>query len=440
MGKVLRNRVLIITYYWPPAGGVAVQRWLKFVKYLREYGWEPVVYTPENPETFYDDLSLLKDIPAGIEVIKRPIWEPYNIYKILTGKKGKKLGLGFASNETSSKKGLFNKLFVWLRGNLLIPDPRVFWVSPSVRFLCRYLKEKPVDVIITTGPPHSMHLIGLKLKKKCSIPWIADFRDPWTNIDFYHELKLTWLADWFNHCLERRVVNSADAVLVVSQQMKREFESLGCQRVFVVTNGYDTDDFQTMESQESNSFAICHVGTMNAARNPLVLWKALSRMRTKNPELASKLKIRIAGQVDSSVTESIKAYQLIDNLEYLGVVPHSKALELQKSSQVLLLVVNNTPNAKGIVTGKFFEYLAAGKRVLAIGPTDGDLADILAETGAGDVVDFSDIDKAVNVLNRYFKLFAEGKLTPERKGIEKYSRKELTGQLARILNEISNGR
>ncbi len=439
MNQTLRKRVLIVSYYWPPAGGVAVQRWLKFIKYLRVYGWEPVVFTPENPETFYDDPSLFKDIPDGIEVIKKPIWEPYNIYKLLTGRKGKKLGLGFAQEDKSSI-GFLYRLMVWFRGNLLIPDPRIFWVRPSVRFLHQYIKRNPIDAFVTTGPPHSMHLIGLKLKRKCGLPWLVDFRDPWTNIDFYHELKLTWFADWYHHRLERKVVNSADAVLVVSQQMKRELESLGSKKVFVITNGYDTGDFQTMESQDIKSFVICHVGTMNAARNPWVLWEALSRLCTENPEFARKLKIFVAGQVDSSVTDAITSYRLDDNFEYLGVVAHSQALELQRSSQVLLLVVNNTPNAKGIVTGKFFEYLAAGRRILAIGPTDGDLAEIMADTGAGDVVDFNDVDKAMNLLTKYFNLFNEGKLNPESKGIEKYSRKELTGQLAKILNEISNGR
>jgi len=438
MGQLPRKRVLIVTYYWPPSGGVAVQRWLKFVKYLRDFGWEPIVYTPENSENFYDDQSLLKDIPSNIEVIKRPIWEPYNIYKWLTGRKGKKLGLGFADD--SGKKGFVKKLMVWIRGNILIPDPRIFWVRPSVKFLKRYLKQHPVDAFVTTGPPHSMHLIGLKLKRDLNIPWLADFRDPWTNIDFYHELRLTKLADWYHHKLEREVIQTADCVLVVSQQMKQDFSDLGGRNLWVLTNGFDSDDISNGETQSDNdnSFSICYVGTMNAARNPIVLWQALSKMCSTSKEFAQKLKIVMAGQIDISVTNTIKSLNLEGNFEYLGLLPHDKALELQKSSQVLLLVVNNTPNAKGIVTGKFFEYLAVGKRILAIGPTDGDLAEIIRETGSGDVIGYDDVDSAFQTLTQYFNLFEQGKMYPEPKGIEKYSRKALTGRLAEILNQITN--
>ncbi|MEJ5315628.1 MAG: glycosyltransferase family 4 protein [Tenuifilum sp.] len=437
MSQTSRKRVLIVTYYWPPSGGVAVQRWLKFVKYLRDFGWEPIVYTPENPESFYDDHSLFKDIPENIEVIKRPIWEPYDIYKWITGRKGKKLGLGFADD--SDKKGGLAKLMVWIRGNILIPDPRVFWVRPSVKFLKRYLKQHPVDAIVTTGPPHSMHLIGLNLKRKLNIPWLADFRDPWTNIDFYHELRLTKFANWYHHRLERKVVQTADYVVVVSQQMKREFESLGSNKVLVLTNGFDTDDIPAGETQRNDSFSICYVGTMNSARNPHVLWQALSRICAENAEFAQKLRIQMAGQIDISVTTAIKSYGLEKNFEHHGLLPHDRALALQKNAQILLLVINNTPNAKGIVTGKFFEYLAVGKQILTIGPTDSDIAEIVHETASGDVIDYTDVDGATQTLVKYFNLFKQGNLTPEPKGIEKYSRKALTGRLSEILNQITNG-
>lgn len=436
MGQLPRKRVLIVTYYWPPSGGVAVQRWLKFVKYLRDFGWEPIVYTPENPENFYDDQSLLKDIPSNIEVIKRPIWEPYNIYKWLTGRKGKKLGLGFADD--SGKKGLVAKLMVWIRGNILIPDPRIFWVRPSVKFLKRYLKQHPVDAFVTTGPPHSMHLIGLKLKRELNIPWLADFRDPWTNIYYYQELMLTKLVDAFHHSLELKVLKSCDCLVVVSKQMKREFMELGCKNISVISNGFDWDDMPTPFGVHSNQFIICYVGTMNPFQNPSTLWQVLGKLCAGDKEFSAKLKIQIAGQIDSSVMDSIKINKLNANYEYYGVIPHERALELQMNSQVLLLVVPNTPNAKGIVTGKFFEYLAVGRRILAIGPTDGDLAEIIRETAAGDVIDYDDIEGTTQTLIKYFNLYKQGNLTPEPKGIEKYSRKALTGRLAEILNQITN--
>ena len=226
----MKKKVLIVTYYWPPSGGAGVQRWLKFVKYLRDFGWEPIVYTPENPEYPSEDYSLYKDIPEGVEVIKTPIWEPYNIYRNLFGKKGQKINAGFISE--TKKSGWKERLSIWIRGNFLIPDPRLFWVKPSIKYLKEYLEHNPVEAIVTTGPPHSMHMIGLGLKKlHPDVPWIADFRDPWTNIDFYKELNLTYLADKRHHQLEKQVIQSADCVVVVSNDMVDEFSRLPHQRI-----------------------------------------------------------------------------------------------------------------------------------------------------------------------------------------------------------------
>ncbi|MBE9481851.1 MAG: glycosyl transferase family 1, partial [Bacteroidetes bacterium] len=174
------KKVLIITYYWPPSGGAGVQRWLKFVKYLREFGWEPIVYTPENPEAPDIDNSLEKDIPDNLTVIKRKIWEPYTAYKKFIGQeKEQKINAGFLSENKKPK--LSENISVWIRGNFFIPDARKFWIKPSVKFLTNYLKNNPVDAMISSGPPHSMHMIALGLKQRLGIPWLADFRDPWTN-------------------------------------------------------------------------------------------------------------------------------------------------------------------------------------------------------------------------------------------------------------------
>jgi hypothetical protein len=219
------KKVLIITYYWPPSGGAGVQRWLKFVKYLREFGWEPIVYTPENPEAPATDTSLLKDIPANITVIKQPIWEPYNLYKGFIGqKKEEKINAGFLSEK--KKPGLAEKIAVWIRGNWFIPDARRFWIKPSVKFLSEHLRGNPVDVIVSTGPPHSMHLIALKLKKKLNIPWLADFRDPWTTIDFYDKLMLTKSSDKKHKGLELEVLKNADKVVTVSWNWSKDFKKI----------------------------------------------------------------------------------------------------------------------------------------------------------------------------------------------------------------------
>lgn len=428
------KKALIITYYWPPSGGAGVFRWLKFVKYFRAYGWEPIIYTPENPEAPAEDESLLKDIPVGLEVVKTRIWEPYNIYKFITGKRNQRIGVSFVSQ--GKKKGFLHGFMVWLRGNLLIPDPRVFWVRPSVRRLEDYIKQNNIEAIITTGPPHSMHLIGLKLKKRLNIKWIADFRDPWTNIDFYKELKLTFIADRIHHRLEKKVIGSADAILVVSEQMKQEYLSLNPKRIDVITNGYDEDEVSAGDVNLDSKFSIAHVGTLNAPRNPNILWKALSELITEIPSLKDDLLIRLVGQVDFSVRESLKELSLDQFFEHIEFLKHDEAIVLQKQSQVLLLVVNNTPNASGILTGKFFEYLGSGRVIFGVGPSHGNLCDILTKTGVGEMVDYGDLKKAKQIIANYYYSYKSNNLYPKIGNIEEYSRRSLTGKIIEIIEQV----
>ena len=427
------KKVLIITYYWIPSGGAGVQRWVKFAKYLRQYGWEPIIYTPENPEYPSIDHSFEKDIPADITVLKTPIWEPYNVYRNLTGKKNQAINAGFISE--NKKQGWKDKLSIWIRGNFLIPDPRRFWIKPSVRFLSDYLKENPVDAIITTGPPHSMHLIGMGLKKNFpSLPWVADFRDPWTNIDFYKDLNLTWFADKIHHKLEREVLQNADTVLVVSRGMEEEFAPMKPKRLQVITNGYDESDVQVGTLALDGRFSISHIGTLNAARNPRIVWKVLSEICAENVDFKKDLQIQLVGKVDFSVLEDIQNYGLLEQLLKIDYLSHSEAIAKQNSSQVLMLLINQSGNAKGILTGKFFEYLAAKRPILAVGPTDGDAAVVLNETGAGVIVDFADERETKTAILNYYNQYKKGTLSVQSESVERFSRRSLTGELAGLLD------
>ncbi len=429
------KKVLIVTYYWIPSGGAGVQRWVKFTKYLRNFGWEPVIYTPENPEFPSTDASFEKDIPSDIQVLKTPIWEPYNVYRNLTGKKNQAINAGFISED--KKQSWKDKLSIWIRGNFLIPDPRRFWIRPSVRFLTDYLQKNPVDAIITTGPPHSMHLIGMGLKKNFpEIPWIADFRDPWTNIDFYKDLNLSWISDKIHHHLENKVIQKADSVVVVSNGMKDEYELLKPKRIQVISNGYDESDVQKAAIDLDPKFSISHIGTLNAARNPKTVWKVLSQLCAENPAFKSDLQIQLVGKVDFSVLEEIKQFNLTENLLKIDYLSHCEAIAKQQSSQVLLLLINNSGNAKGILTGKFYEYLAAQRPILAIGPTDGDAAQVLSETGAGKMVGFEDNQATKQAILEYYNRYKENSLKVETTSVERFSRRSLTGELAKLLNNL----
>ena len=432
------KRVLIITYYWPPSGGSGVQRWLKMSKYLPENGWQPVIYTADNAEYPVEDASLEKDVPLEAEVLRRPIVEPYAFYKKFLGiKKGEKVKAGFI-NEGAKKSGWKENLSVWLRGNLFIPDARCWWIKPSIKYLTKYLKEHPVDAIISTGPPHSMHLIASALHKKLNIPWVADFRDPWTDIDFYKDLKLTCFADRKHHRLEHKVLTEATKVVTVSWDCAKGLESHGAKDVAVITNGYD--DINSGEANQNSSqnnyqhqsvLTMSHIGIIGANRNPDTFWNAVSEVADSN------MRIRLIGQIDNSVVDTIKRVGIEKYVEIIPYMPHDQAIIEQQKSDVLLLFVNNTPNAKGILTGKLFEYMASGRPILCIGPEDGDSARILNETQTGVTVDFSDKEKMKSVILDFIKKHQENQLGIMRnESIEKYSRRNLAKAFADILNEI----
>lgn len=429
------KKVLIITYYWPPAGGSAVFRWLKFTKYLRDFGWEPIVYTAENGEYAEIDNSNQKDIPQDITILKQPIWEPYMFYKKFIGqKKTEKVNVGFLTERKKPK--LAEKVAIWIRGNFFIPDARKFWIKPSAKYLIDYLKQNPVDAIISSGPPHSMHLIALQLKKKLNIPWIADFRDPWTNIDYYPELLLTPMADRKHHRLEKKVVSTADCVVTVGSKMTEEFSAMGAKRVETITNGFDTADYDNTLVELDKDFTIAHFGTINKARNPVVLWKALTQMLKTNTDFDKYLKLKFIGRMDASVMTSLQETGLIKYLDKTEFIPHNEVVTKERQSQLLLLLINNTPNAEGILTGKFFEYLAAKRPIVAIGPTKGDVANILHDSKAGEIAGFSDEQMLIEILTRYFNQFKAGKLNVSTENINTYSRYELTRKLTGILSDI----
>lgn len=432
------RKVLIITYYWPPSGGSSVQRWLRFSGYLPEFGWTPVMYVPDNAQYPETDTTLEKEILPGIEIIRKPIAEPYGFYRKFTGI-GKKNEIA-AGMTLGSKPSVFsslkNDLSMWIRGNFFIPDARMFWIRPSVKFLTKYLQENEVDCIITTGPPHSLHLIGYYLNQRTKIPWVADFRDPWTSIDFYKELKLTRLADKRHHHLEKRILTTASHVIAVGENMQQEFNTIGAKNVSVVTNGYDYADIPKDKITLDNKFSILHIGTLSRTRNAVAFWQALGQKAREDKNFAENLEIKLIGNVDYAVIRSIEESGLTPFLNRISYLSHPEAMKAQHKAQVLLLLINNSVNSKGILTGKFFEYLTANRPILLVGPVDGDAAKILIETGAGRIAGFEDVAGLRRQVDELYELYQQGRLTVSASGTEKYSRRELTRKLAQILDKI----
>lgn len=431
-----QKKILIITYYWPPAGGPGVQRWLKFAKYLPEFGWKPVIYTPENPSYPLLDESLMKDVPKDIEIVKTKIWEPYQLAEKLN-KSNKKFKAGqFDVGKNQSWK---SKLSIWVRGNFFIPDARVFWVKPSVKFLENYLKENKIDVVVTSGPPHSLHLIGLNLKKKLPhLKWIADFRDPWTKISYYKHLKLTKSSDKKHRQLESDVFKNADITLATSYTDAENFKKNGANAV-CITNGFDESDAsKTPKSSDSQTlkqrFTLSYIGVLEQLRNPENLWKTLDDLVKTNADFAENFTLKFAGRIDEKILNSIENSALKNHILNLGYLSHDKAIdEMAKSS---LLLITNFPNesSKGIIPGKIFEYLATGKQIISFGPNDADVAEILNETKAGKHFSYSDSETIKNFILEKFELWKNGNLLENTQNIQQFSRKNLTKKLVEILD------
>ena len=446
------KRVLVITYYWPPSGGSGVQRWVKFAKYLPSEGWQPVIYTPENPELIAVDKTLGSEIPPEAEIVRTKIVEPYNAYRMLMGKDSS-IDIKTFTQESSSggetgasggevnpinaqKKSFKQKISLFIRGNFFIPDPRVMWVGPSVRFLKKYLREHPVDAIVTTGPPQSMHLIGLKLSEATGIPWVADFRDPWTKMFYFKHLGLCSWAEKKHHELERRVLNGATRVVAVSPLVKEDFEKMTGTPVELITNGFDESDFSE-EIVPDGFFNITHTGLFAADGNPETLWKVLADKCAEDSSFRDALRLRLVGKTDSAITESIRQAGLGDNLVDLGYRDHRTAVREQKNASLLILPLRKEPEYRAVLPGKLFEYLASRRPILGIGQTDGAMARIIGNTGSGVVYDWDQESKIRACIDFCWDEFRQGELDDNSSDISEYTRRGLTHRYASLLDEIT---
>lgn len=426
------QKVLIITYYWPPAGGPGVQRWLKFAKYLPDFDFEPIVYCPENPTYPIIDNSLLDDIPEEIEVIKQPIKEPYRLARFLSKKSSNKISSGVVPDK--NKQSLIERLMLFFRGNLFIPDARKNWIKPSVNFLKYYISDNGIGTIITTGPPHSLHIIGLRLKEHLNINWIADFRDPWTTIGYHKSLKLLQSSQQKHKDLERQVLTQSDKLIVTSYNTKSEFEAKTQTPISVITNGYDT--YLSDEINKDTKFSVSHIGSFLSERNPRILWEVLSELVQENEEFSDAFQLNLVGIVSDSVIESIKEFGLEGYLNLVGYVDHNKAVKYQRRSRLLLLIEIDSDDTKAIIPGKIFEYMVSETPILAIGPKDSDIEKIISTTNTGVYFLYSEKEKLKIQLLEYFELFKENKLVTHPIGLQKYSRQSLTEQLALLLKEF----
>jgi len=428
---MINKKVLIIIYYWPPAGGPGVQRWLKFVKYLKDFKIEPIVYIPENPNYPLIDESLVNEIPKDITIIKQPIKEPYGVAGIFSKRSSQTISKGIIPER--KKQNIIEKLLLYIRGNFYIPDARKNWVKPSVEYLLDYIKINKIETIITTGPPHSLHLIGLQLKQELGVKWLADFRDPWTSIGYHKQLKLTKSSIKKHKQLEKQVLQKADQIIVTSFRTEKEFQKITKQPITVITNGYDTEQIEnaTLDSK----FSLAHIGSLLSERNPEVLWLVLSDIVRDNKVFQSQFQLNLVGTISKEILESLEKYGLFQFVNLEGYVSHKKAIGYQRKAQLLLLIEIDSEDTKSIIPGKLFEYMASNRPIIALGPKNSDVEQKIKETNTGSYFNYSEYDRLKSVILEHYKAFQNNNLQSFPIGLEQYSRKSLTKQLAMLINK-----
>ena len=422
-GKLPQNsskRVLIVSYYWPPSGGGGVQRWLKFAKLLPDEGWEPVVVTPSNPDVPVADPSLLEDVSQQLEVWSFPVWEPTRFLK--------RLGLGGGTSrlgaERPSSRSFLSAFVSWVRGNVFVPDARVSWVRPTTRKVLRRLKENPVDVVVTTGPPHSMHLIGLAIKRATGMPWVADFRDPWSTMDYLEDFGLTETSRRRLERLEREVVQTADRVLVTSPGALNEL-GVAPGKGIVIPNGWDRDDFPASPPEPPTRGApvLGHFGALYGSRNPKALWPALSE---------AGWKLLLAGPVTDDVMRDIERAGV--DVTHVGDLPHRESVAQMHKCHGLLVTHNNSRSARSSTPGKVFECLATGRPLLVIGPAESDLSSRCQEWGVRFVSHDASPTVMSSTLNELLPLIGRDQQAPEFASV--FERRCIASELGILLNGL----
>ena len=431
--------ILILTYYWPPAGGPGVQRWLKFVKYLEEFGWKAYILTVKDGTYSALDEELEKEVPENILVHKTRSRDPFRFYNMLKGKKDGSVSVALIN--INKKKSFVDRMAMYIRSNFFIPDARKGWVPYAYKEALRIIAGDNIDLIVTTGPPHSTHLTGLKIKKKTGIKWLADLRDPWTTVYYNDMLPRTESTRRKDKKLEDEVLALADAVSVVSPGMQKEFSDRN-DNVQVVMNGFDMSDMEAVDTNIKNDakFRLTYTGNFKPNQHIPEIWDGICELINEDEGFGKDFRLQFVGNVDASAPDYFINKGHEKNLELLSYVPHAEATRLMTDSVLLLFVVPQSRNNKLIITGKLFEYLASGTPVLSVGPVDGDAAVILADTSREKILDYKDKQAfKQKLMQLYLSWKSNGrKLDKLDTGmLDKYSRRSSARKISEIMNKIT---
>ncbi len=425
----MKKKILIISYHWPPSGGPGVQRWLKFVKYLPEFNLSPVLFVPKNANYPINDNSLKSEVSNDLEIIKLPIFELSIFFPGLKSLNSIRSG-NISKNKNQS---MFQKIIFFIRGNLFIPDMKIFWKRNSVNFLENYISENNIEAIVTTGPPHSLHLIGLELKRKLNVKWISDFRDPWVNLNYLNRFHLLPFVKKYHKKLRDKVINNSDAVIVTSKRLKELYSEINA-NIFQVTNGYD---YNKPAIKLDKKFSISHVGSFYNERNPDFLWDIIDELSENIHGFKKDLQINIIGNSNKKIKQELSKREFNNCIVFYDYVEHKKAIEFMCSSQVLLMLEVDDEESSYAIPGKLFDYLNSNRPIISIGPEPSEVREILSNTGSGKFFSYKDYNSLKIYIEKLYNDFLNNRNNIKRnKNIDIYHRRSLTSELSRIIEEV----
>lgn len=424
-------KILILTYYWPPGSGPGVQRWLKMSHELCESGHEVTVVTVADGAYPSMDESLVSEVDSRVRVIRTATREPFRLFNRLRGKKGKEIPVGLTGIKESSSP--IQRFAIWLRANYFIPDARKGWRPYAIRAIEDILKENELDVIITSGPPHSLHKVGQHFQMNHGMKWVADFRDPWVNIHYHELMPMSPKAKAKHQHMEDEVLQKADLVTVVSPGMEREFRDRA-NDIRIIYNGYDQEDFDVVSTEvDEGVFSISYVGNLKPNQNVEAFWEALSELCSESKDFSTKLRLRLIGRKDPGLTLRLRKLLPEGTVEDIPYLEHKEAVAAMCRSSVLLFIIPKAKDNIGILTGKLFEYLASGRPMLSIGPVGGDAADILNDCSRSKMLAYGDKEGIKAQLRSHFE---GGKGSRSTTGADVFSRKNQTTGLLSVLEKL----
>ncbi len=435
------KKVLIVAYYFPPSGGPGVQRVLKHIKYLPEFGWQPVVLTVSNGQYPAIDESLLEQVPESTIIYKSRILEPYDLYRKFTGKKkGTAIDVNTIKKE-GQKVSLTEKIAEFIRATFFIPDARIGWLFTAKDAVAQILKEHKIDAVYSSSPPYTCSLIANHVKKTTNTPWVAGFRDPWTG--FISSPNRWFIPKMIDRKMEFNTFNNADAVECAWQGIIKDamgkYPRLDESKFFHVPNGFDSSDFPEVEEIENDKFTVTYTGSMYGRRNPASFFEAIEKLIAQNLVDPQKLHLRFVGRFGNEVEEMFAKASFSSQIEKVSYVPHHESIKYLMQSDALLLVVDESKESEEIVPGKVYEYVGCKRPIIAIAPPQSAIADLMRETNSGRIAHQSEIDKTCDIILEYYRNWQSGgkNYAPNTEIIRKYERREAAKTLAELLNKFT---